>query len=596
MKSKNERFLYVLWIAITILVFCLVAFLGHFSTFYNFAKRIESATFDIRQNIISKYKKNNENIVIIGVDDASYEYIMDKYVWPIPRKIWADTIEDIEKVNPKYIIFDLLFLKPVLNDTASDMALVKKARKFDNVYFSMNFDNYSDEIRKSPVFKDDLKVKIQGDISPLMKFYSFQNARSVMPALEKATNNIASINVIRDDDGIIRNATPVFMYKDEYYPNLTLKVALDMLNKNKNEVKIEGNNIIFDNGAVIPLKADSTATLNWYGKNKTFKNIPLWEVLKAVKNNDTKFLEENFKDKIIYIGTTAVSLTDVKSVPVDYNFAGVEIHATFLNNILDNNFIKKTNFEVDLIISIILCFIIGFAVLKIQNIYKTVMFLLFAITLYLALSVVLMLKFNLWIGIVLPFIAMILTFIGVYVEKYLLVTKDYEQTYKLAVTDGLTQLYNHRYFQEQMLLAVNNYHRYGNKFSLILIDIDFFKKFNDTYGHQSGDCVLRQVANILKKNSRVSYIACRYGGEEMSVILLNTNKDEAILTANKICNAVRENKFILSGGEAVSVTISVGVATIGNDGAKAQELIEYSDKCLYKAKENGRNQVQYSID
>ena len=127
--------------------------------------------------------------------------------------------------------------------------------------------------------------------------------------------------------------------------------------------------------------------------------------------------------------------------------------------------------------------------------------------------------------------------------------------------------------------------------TLILIDIDFFKKFNDTYGHQSGDCVLKQVANILKKNSRTSDIACRYGGEEMAIILTNTNKEEAVVTANKVCLAVRNNKFILADGQKVNVTISVGVATVGENGKKPQEIIEYSDKCLYIAKENGRNQV-----
>ena len=79
----------------------------------------------------------------------------------------------------------------------------------------------------------------------------------------------------------------------------------------------------------------------------------------------------------------------------------------------------------------------------------------------------------------------------------------------------------------------------------------------------------------------------------MSIILTNTNKNEAIITAEKICNAVRNNKFILANGEKVTVTISVGVATVGLNGEKPQELIEYSDKCLYKAKESGRNQVVY---
>ena len=147
-----------------------------------------------------------------------------------------------------------------------------------------------------------------------------------------------------------------------------------------------------------------------------------------------------------------------------------------------------------------------------------------------------------------------------------------------------------------MINNTNAYNRYGVQFSLILIDIDFFKKFNDTYGHQSGDCVLKQVAQILKKNSRTSDVACRYGGEEMAIILTNTPKEDAITTANKVCLAVRNNKFTLANGEKVNVTISVGVATVGENGKKPQEMIEYADKCLYIAKENGRNQVVHEAN
>ena len=146
-----------------------------------------------------------------------------------------------------------------------------------------------------------------------------------------------------------------------------------------------------------------------------------------------------------------------------------------------------------------------------------------------------------------------------------------------------------------MLTQLNNYKRYKTPFSLIMIDIDFFKKFNDTYGHQSGDCVLKQVANILKRNSRTSDIACRYGGEEMSIILTNTNNKDAITTAEKICNTVRESDFILANNEKVKVTISVGVASVNDSIEKTQQLIEYCDKCLYKAKENGRNQVVFEV-
>ena len=589
-ENNKKKLTYVLYTFIIFALFAILVWLGHFSAFQDFITKIEQGSFDLRQTILSKYKKPNKDIVILSVDDATYEYIMDKYgSWPISRKIWSDTIEFIEKAQPKSIIMDLLFVKANLNDIESDKALVETVKKNDNVFLSMNFDNYSDEIRKSPEINDKFKLKIKDGYLEDNPYITFINARTAMPELMDAAKNIGIINVTRDKDGIIRNATPIFKYKNEYYPNLSLLAAMKYLNADS--LSIVNNNIILDKKHSIPLDTTQRTILNWYGKSNTYTHIPLWEVIKAQKENNLAFISENFKNKIIYVGTTATSLSDIKSVPVESNMSGVELHATFFNNILDNNFIKKSSLEVDFLISIILCLVVGYLVLKTENVAKTFFFLFSTLILYSIFTLILMQTFNIWVTIIFPFITTITTFILIYCEKYLLKSKDYEQTYKLAVTDGLTQIYNHRYFQEQMIININNYNRYGQVFSIIIMDIDFFKKFNDTYGHQSGDCVLKQVAAILKKNSRTSDVVCRYGGEEMTIILTNTNKKDAEITANKICQAVRNNKFTLANGEKVNVTISVGVATVGENGNTPQEIIEYSDKCLYKAKETGRNRV-----
>ena len=590
---------YLLYFISTIIVAVIILsmlWLGHFEIYRDFINKIEQTSFDLRQNITSKYKTPDKNIVIVAVDNESYEYIMDKYgEWPISRKLWADVIENIEKVNPNKIIFDLLFVKPNLNDIKADKALVDAVKKYDNVYLSMNFD-YTDKEVRTPIKLDDkfkVNIKIK-DKNILNNDYTlFTNVRGVMDELSKVSNKIGSININRDKDGIIRNVTPVYLYQNDFYPNLSLLVGMDYLKVK--EIKYENNKLILDNNHTIPLDNTKRTILNWYGGSHTYLHIPLWKVANAIKKEDIKFLKDNFENKIIYIGTTATSLSDVKSVPVDSNLSGVELNATFLNNILDNNFIKKTNIEIDLLITILLSFFVGYFVLKIDSVLKTFVFLFLTLLTYFSISVFAMQKYNLWISIVIPYISTIATFVLVYCEKYLLKSKDYEQTYKLAVTDGLTQLYNHRYFQEQMLTQLNNYKRYKTPFSLIMIDIDFFKKFNDTYGHQSGDCVLKQVANILKRNSRTSDIACRYGGEEMSIILTNTNNKDAITTAEKICNTVRESDFILANNEKVKVTISVGVASVNDSIEKTQQLIEYCDKCLYKAKENGRNQVVFEV-
>ena len=593
-KMKNKKLTYIIYTIIVILLFSLLIWLGHFAKFQEFITKIEQSSFDLRQNIIYKNKTPNKDIVILAVDDATYEYIMDKYgSWPISRQIWSDVVNSIENANPKYIIFDMLFVKPNLSDKKADNNFINTIKNNQNIYLSMNFDNYSDEIRKSEKLDDKLKLKIKEGNLIDNPYITFINCRTIMKELIEATKNIGIINVTRDSDGIIRNTTPVFKYKGDYYPNLSLAVAIDILNQDS--ISFKDNKIILDNNHEIPLDTTQRAILNWYGKSGTFKHVSFWEAVKASKENNSEYFNKNFKNKIIYIGTTATSLSDIKSVPTESNLAGVELHATFLNNILDNDFIKKIAPEFDLVISILLSFFVGYVVLKTTSVPKTIVLLVATLIIYAIISTFIMAKWNIWISLVMPYITIIATFILIYCEKYLMKSKDYEQTYKLAVTDGLTQLYNHRYFQEQMINQVNNYERYGNVFSIILIDIDFFKKFNDTYGHQSGDCVLKQVANILKKNSRTSDIACRYGGEEMAVILTNTNKDEAIITAEKICNTVRNNKFILANNEKVNVTISVGVATVGENGTKPQEIIEYSDKCLYKAKESGRNQVVSKI-
>ena len=190
-----------------------------------------------------------------------------------------------------------------------------------------------------------------------------------------------------------------------------------------------------------------------------------------------------------------------------------------------------------------------------------------------------------------PILSVVLAFALSFLAKYLIKSRDFEYQYKLATIDGLTELYNHRFFQETLKTQVEISKRYGQPFSLIIIDIDFFKKFNDTYGHQAGDAVLKQVAQTLKKNSRTTDFVCRYGGEEMSIILPNTTAEDALFNANRINKAVAEKDFHLNSTETGKVTISVGVATFPDNAENAQDLIEHADKGLYYAKEHGRNQV-----
>ncbi len=164
--------------------------------------------------------------------------------------------------------------------------------------------------------------------------------------------------------------------------------------------------------------------------------------------------------------------------------------------------------------------------------------------------------------------------------------------YALAVTDGLTDLFVRRYFDLRLDEEFAAARRYNRVFSVLLFDIDHFKKFNDTHGHQTGDLVLQQFARLLEKNTRDADICCRYGGEEMVVILPETSLEEASLLANKLCARIREHVFRGTSDQALSVTASIGVAQHHRSTQKSGDIVEAADKALYRAKELGRNRIE----
>ncbi len=558
-----------------------------------FIDSVENRTFDLRQNILISEgaKQANKDIVIIAVDDASYEYILDNYgEWPLSRDIYASIINYLEKQNPRSIAFDMMFVKSLKSKNKADEALINSFKKYKNLYTAMNFDNQSEDLRIPPKLPHKLTVEI--DNSSQIKFdkLSFKNCRTILQGIIDATSNIGIINVSRSDDGILRKMPVVVKYNGEFYPQLAFKIGVDYLGENTSSFAIDKNSNFIFGDKKIYLDNDGSAILNWYGPAGTYTYIPIYKLIKIVNGEQTD-LNYDFSNKIIYFGTTASSLFDIKTVPTGKIYPGVEIQATYINNMIDNNFIKKVNKKYTITLSILLALLIGSVVTRVSSAFTASLVSCSTYIIYLFISYYAMKFENLWLNVTYPLIFSILAFTCAYIIKYILKSRDFEQQYKLATTDGLTELYNHRYFQEHLRMQIEQCRRYDTNFSLIIIDIDFFKKFNDKFGHQSGDAVLRQVAQTLKKNVRSTDIVCRYGGEEMSIILANTDKEEAMSTAKKICEKVAAKKFKLTNDKESNVTISLGVATFPYDGENASELIEAADKKLYNAKNNGRNQV-----
>lgn len=163
----------------------------------------------------------------------------------------------------------------------------------------------------------------------------------------------------------------------------------------------------------------------------------------------------------------------------------------------------------------------------------------------------------------------------------------YAQAMTWAITDGLTKLYNHRYMHERLDEEIARGTRFGSAFSLIMLDLDFFKTYNDTYGHLAGDEVLNSVARCIQSSIRNIDMAFRYGGEEFAVILPETMLDGAFVAAERIRERIEQKSH---SGRAV-VTASLGIASWPTDGVTKEQILASADKALYAAKETGRNRT-----
>ena len=165
-----------------------------------------------------------------------------------------------------------------------------------------------------------------------------------------------------------------------------------------------------------------------------------------------------------------------------------------------------------------------------------------------------------------------------------------KQLSDLALNDRLTGLYNRGSFDETLSYELERAQRYNRSLSLLMLDLDYFKKINDTYGHQAGDDVLKKIANIIKRSIRGSDYPARFGGEEFIIILPETESSKAVELAERIRKTLENEPIEISENETIHVTTSIGVVT-SRQGVTTKTLLYLVDKALYKAKRRGRNQV-----
>ncbi len=161
-----------------------------------------------------------------------------------------------------------------------------------------------------------------------------------------------------------------------------------------------------------------------------------------------------------------------------------------------------------------------------------------------------------------------------------------------AVHDPLTGLLNRRYIDHTLQRELYQAQRYSRPLSVIMIDIDYFKNINDTYGHKAGDTTLKETARLLQEKSRKEDIVCRFGGEEFLIVMQETTQKRALERADEIRKAVEGHSFSFNAGQTKKITISLGISAFPENGQSIEDLILRADQALYKAKKQGRNRVE----
>ncbi|MBF0493532.1 MAG: diguanylate cyclase [Candidatus Omnitrophica bacterium] len=540
---------------------CIIAACG-----FQFASNIENAFSDVFFRIKGN-SLSTQPINIIEITNADIDKIGR---WPWKRMWHAAMTKVLTDLGAKVIYFDVIFSEKA--DDVDDALFAEAIKASGKVYLPYIFSgkNYDNDSALYPIERFSSSVK-----------------------------NMGSMNIYPDMDGSIRRMPMVFLSgKGEASPHVVLRMASDYLGQKIDTAEIKNEKLILSgapgrNAIVVPLIDHTNLLINWRGTwTKSFRHYDFLDVLAAFqKSADGEAPDMDlkvFKNSICLIGISAYGLYDIKPVPVESEYPGIGIIANALDTILSKSFMRVLPFWMGALIMVVISFLLVFILQGknpvIENIFVAILVCGYLVASYL----VFVCGYKLPVFTVL--FSTLLNSVALGTYNFVCSNIEKKQLLKISITDGLTGLYNIRYAKmmlENEIQAV--LHGMTKVFSIIMCDLDHFKRVNDTYGHQIGDLVLKETASVLKTSVRGSDIVARYGGEEMLVILRSTTLEYALEIGEKIRLNI-QNKEIRDEKQRYPVTSSVGVSSYIK-GDTLDSVIKRADEALYVAKEKGRNIV-----
>ncbi len=511
------------------------------------------------------------NIIIITIDESD----INKFGHPLKDDLLANIINKIKKQNPTVIGLDIYRNLPV---EPGHEELVKVFKSTPNL---IGVEKATNEIVPPPPTLAELNQVGLADLildpdGKIRRGFISVQPNPNEPIFKTSLPAIMAFEYLGS-----QNIKPIPIENRPYEYQLG-KMRLKPLQKN-------------DGGYVRAETNGYQILINFRGTRNQFETISLTELIQG------NISQELFTNKMVFIGAIAPSLNDNHQTPLYTKMAGVVIHANIASQLVNaalegRNFIKIWPDIIEYLWIFAWSFVgarMSWKILENHSLKRKILSSVFLIILGIILFDITIITIGFlaflggwWLPVAAPLFSLTISALAIASYKA-------QEFYRLASLDGLTQVVNRRYFDEQIYNAWFKKIDGSQYLSVILCDVDFFKPYNDTYGHQAGDKCLQEVAQAMSQAVRANDLVARYGGEEFVVILPNTEGETAVRVAQRICDQVRSLKIPHTGSKVNDhVTLSCGIASvIPNQYSSPASLIADADKALYKAKEQGRNRV-----
>lgn len=557
------------------LVLFYIAILSKTSFFINAQYKINDTLFSYPSTPLAHFLKRvippqtavpPKEIVVIGVDDESMRRL-DRS-WPWSREIFAAFLEQIRPLNPKVIAFDFLFSRKSQNEEADRW--------------------FADEIAKSGTvilasFLDRNSTFPQHSYLPNEMFL-------------KAAKATGFIDIPYDLDGTVRRSSMLVELPDKqnFVYSLPVQIACAY-----NRLQPEKTVAILENNAVFqfPLKADPSTLkkkivpldrkqhmpISFHYPMEQISYIPFWKIIAGQVN------ASKIKGKIVLVGMTSGILRDLHATPMGI-MPNVFIIAQQTLMILEQDFVKKLWPYHHWLFLLVLTAIFTVFFFRLHYLSGLIVLLVAEFAIY-EFAVWLFQSHRLIFSVFSTMLVVPFTYLVVQLPRGFWVLLESTALQKKILIDALTGLYNHAYVSRRLKVEFDHCRQTNLEFCFAMIDVDFFKKINDTYGHEQGNQVLIKIADSLKNGIRRGDVAARYGGEEFSIILFDCDSTAANQILSKISRLIEETIFTTSKGN-FNVTISVGICSSNESSLhRADDIIRFADESLYRAKAEGRNRI-----